>query len=193
MAPPAVAKPRILELPNNSILTFLQKTEKVARAGVIRDKATCDPSMLPRRGYEPVDDAEDDAMRAEAGTNGGGGGGGSAHYTSIPTIAASTSDRRREQGATSSSRGEDSIARTSGTAAGAVAGAAFNGHGSGGGAAEGGMTVRILDVKGQIYSLVVRPEITVHELKTRLVEEAGVEIARQRIIYGGKVRGTRKV
>lgn len=55
------------------------------------------------------------------------------------------------------------------------------------------MTVRILDVKGQIYSLVVRPETTVHELKTRLVEEAGVEIARQRIIYGGKVRGTRKV
>lgn len=75
MTPPAVAKRRILELPNISILTFLQETEKVARAGA-RDKATCDPSMLPRRGYEPVDDAEDDVMRAEAGTNGGGGGGG---------------------------------------------------------------------------------------------------------------------
>lgn len=135
-----------------------------------------------------MDDAEDDAIRAEAGTNGGGGGGRSALYTSIPTTSASTSDGRIEQGSTSAtSRGEDNIGRTPGAAA-APAAAAFNGHGSGGGAAEGGMTVRILDVKGQIYSLGVRPETTVHELKTRLVEEAGVEIARQRIIYGGKVR-----
>lgn len=136
-----------------------------------------------------MDDAEDDAIRAEAGTNGGGRGGRSTHYTSIPATATiSSSDRRREQGATSSSsRGDDSIARTPGAAA--APAAAFNGHGSAGDASEGGMTVRILDVKGQIYKLVVRPETTVHELKTRLVEEAGVEIARQRIIYGGKVRG----
>lgn len=137
--------------------------------------------MLPRRGYEPVDDVEDDATHEESATNGGGGGGRSALYSSIPTTAVSTSDRRREHGATSSSssRGE----RT----AGAAAAPAANDHASAA-ADEGGMTVRILDVKGETYTLVVRPETTVHELKTRLVEEAGVEIARQRIIYGGKVR-----
>eukprot|EP00904_Undaria_pinnatifida_P007381 jgi/Undpi1/3773/HiC_scaffold_16.g07142.m1 len=136
--------------------------------------------MLPRRGYEPVDDVEDDATHEESATNGGGGGGRSALYSSIPTTAVSTSDRRREQGATSSSssRGE----RT----AGAAAAAAANDHASAA-ADEGGMTVRILDVKGETYTLVVRPETTVHELKTRLVAEAGVEIARQRIIYGGKL------
>lgn len=53
---------------------------------------------------------------------------------------------------------------------------------------DGRMAVRILDVRGQFYPLRVRPETTVGELKLMLVDATGVELARQRIIYGGKVR-----
>ena len=53
---------------------------------------------------------------------------------------------------------------------------------------EGSMMVRVLDVQGQTYTLRVRPGTRVSELKTRLVEIAGMEIARQRTIWSGKVR-----
>lgn len=53
--------------------------------------------------------------------------------------------------------------------------------------ADGGMTVRILDVQGETYNLSVSPCTTVREIKNMLLEEAEVEIGRQRIIYGGKV------
>lgn len=52
---------------------------------------------------------------------------------------------------------------------------------------DGTMTVRVLDVGGQFHPLRVRPETSVRELKQLLIEETGVEFARQRIIYGGKV------
>lgn len=53
---------------------------------------------------------------------------------------------------------------------------------------DGRMAVRILDVRGQFYPLRVRPETTVGELKLMLVDATGVELVRQRIIHGGKVR-----
>lgn len=54
--------------------------------------------------------------------------------------------------------------------------------------ASDGMKVRILDVQGQTYWVTVAPDMTVRELKAMLEEVAGVETARQRIIFGGKVR-----
>lgn len=51
-----------------------------------------------------------------------------------------------------------------------------------------GMKVRVLDVHGEAYWVSVTPETTVQELKEKLVQLSGVEITRQRIIYGGKVR-----
>ena len=123
-------------------------------------------TMLPRRGYEPVDSVEENLTRGEV-TNESGDGRRSG-YASITTGGPSESNAEpragRDDGSTSSaSNGLDDDS-------------------------EGSMTVRVLDVQGQTYTLRVRPETRVSELKTRLVEIADVEIARQRIIWSGKVR-----
>lgn len=127
--------------------------------------------MLPRRGYQPVDGAEDDAQQNE--TRDHGGGGRRSGYTSIPSNGSSDGNSDQRAPAPSSADG------TSRKAVGIDSDDT-----------EGNMTIRVLDVQGQTYKLRVRPETRVGELKARLLEIAGVEIARQRIIWSGQVRGT---
>lgn len=127
--------------------------------------------MLPRRGYEPVDDAEDDSPQDE--TRDHGASGLRSGYTSIPSNGSSDTNADRRTPAPSSADG------TSRKAVGIDSDDT-----------EGSMTIRVLDVQGQTYKLRVRPETRVGELKARLHEIAGVEIARQRIIWSGQVRGT---
>lgn len=127
--------------------------------------------MLPRRGYEPLDDGtEDDAGRTTAHSDDcehpSGSKNTSAIYTSIPAAADQSSSSAAAAGASTP---------------------ADNAEGRGADIEGGGMMIRVLDVQGKTYPLSVRKESTIHELKTRLIEVAGVEIARQRIIFGGKV------
>ncbi|CAM9450146.1 unnamed protein product, partial [Ectocarpus sp. 4 AP-2014] len=132
-------------------------------------------SMLPRRGYELVDDVDED---------------------SAPDLPAATASERDDDHHV---QGELSALSSSVPAAAAAGG---KGNGSDGvnsrtaGAGEvrsddedddGRMTVRVLDVRGQFYPLRVTPETSVRELKLMLVDAAGVEVPRQRIIHGGKM------
>ncbi|CAB1098532.1 unnamed protein product [Ectocarpus sp. CCAP 1310/34] len=131
--------------------------------------------MLPRRGYEPVDDVDEDSapdMQAAAASERDDD-----HHVqeelsalccSVPAAAATggkgngsdgVNSRTAEAGEVRSDDEDD----------------------------DGRMTVRVLDVRGQFYPLRVTPETSVRELKLMLVDAAGVEVPRQRIIHGGKV------
>lgn len=145
--------------------------------------------MLPRRGYEPVDDGDDVGNHEGTRTNGGGRGGGlggRSAYTSIPTqnLPLALEDRLGREGFANGADPQNGGVVTVDNAAHDGATARRLGSGDGG---DSEMTVRILDVQGQSYSLDVRPETTVRELKGTLVDVAGVEMSRQRIIWGGKV------
>lgn len=145
-----------------------------------RDTACDTASMLPRRGYEPVDDGNEDNTSA-------------LHET--------TSSRRSDH--TISAEGERSalylptqvtendpigIDKTKTTISNDDNSTGASGSGSEGD--DSGMTIRVLDVRGVFYPLRgLTPETTVRELKLMLVTETGVEIARQRIIHAGKVSG----
>ncbi|CAM9784422.1 unnamed protein product [Scytosiphon promiscuus] len=136
--------------------------------------------MLPRRGYEPVDDGDED------NTN-----------TLQHTITGShRGDHTRRAEAERSTLRFPNPAVTEDAAAGkdknteATTSNAEKGTGDGGKKDECGMTVRVLDVRGVFYPLRgLTPETTVGELKLMLVTETGVEIARQRIIHAGKMLG----
>lgn len=116
--------------------------------------------MLPRRGYEPVDDRDGDDPTHQSNSSTSPGASNIEHHLANPNPGAmpdainksTTSD-------TELSDGEE----------------------------DGRITVRVLDVRGQFYPLRVHPESTVRELKQDLVNATGVEFGRQRIIYGGKV------
>ncbi|CBN76955.1 conserved unknown protein [Ectocarpus siliculosus] len=132
--------------------------------------------MLPRRGYEPVDDVDEDsapdlqaAAASERDDDHHVQGELSALCSSVPAAAAAAG------GKGNSSDGVNS--RTAG--AGEVR--------SDDDDDDGRMTVRVLDVRGQFYPLRVTPETSVRELKLMLVDAAGVEVPRQRIIHGGKM------
>lgn len=109
--------------------------------------------MLPRRGYEPVEDAED--------------------YVHSETVTNNSNLTRSEYSPIPASVPDE---ETGGAPPDAIAAKASS-----------EMTVRILDVQGQTYSFSVLPTTTVREIKDMLSETAGVEIALQRIIFGGKV------
>lgn len=120
--------------------------------------------MPTRRGYDPVDDED---LRQENNERLRSG------YSAIPSEGVERATEDPGEAPQSSEDTPETPRPTQSDAAG-----------------PGSMRVRILDVQGQIYSISVTPEMTVRELKTMLVEVAGVEISRQRIIYGGKVRYT---
>lgn len=135
--------------------------------------------MLPRRGYEPVDDVDED---------------------SAPSPRAAAAGRERDDDHVG--QGERSaLCNSSSSSVPAAAGGKGNGSdgvnsrtaGDDSGSDDdedddGRMTVRVLDVRGQFYPLRVTPETSVRELKLMLVDATGVEVPRQRIIHGGKVR-----
>lgn len=140
--------------------------------------------MLPRRGYEPVDDedaAPSPSPREPTGRR------NSTLRSSYASIQAAESASLNENDPSSSSGvAASDCANASNTRTAALSGTVL-GTDEEENKDVNGMTVRILDVQGQTYPLSVSPGTTVRELKTMLVEAAGVEIARQRIIHGGKV------
>lgn len=127
--------------------------------------------MLPRRGYEPVVEREDtDDNNCDEAINGDSSNDNTNDYNQNDTT-----QRSEERNA-------------SGTADVAAGGTeTLGGLGLAAVEANGEITVRILDVQGETYSLSVSPGTTVHEIKNMLLETAEVEISRQRIIFGGKV------
>lgn len=147
--------------------------------------------MLPRRGYEPVEDAaEEDGATQDTNVNNNRRG--RSAYASVPTnvteerpINRNSSTRSIEDTVVDDDDDDDVGAHEQQGRSSTASNAAVATTRSSDAAA--GMAVRILDVQGQTYSLPVSPETTVRELKERLVEVAGVEIGRQRIIHGGKV------
>lgn len=140
-------------------------------------------AMLPRRGYEPVEDVDEHDVTTQeinASSSRGDRRGRPSAYTSVPTNVVEPNARNTIEDTTVvDDNGAHQQGRSS-TASNAAVATRDND-------AATGMVVRILDVQGQTYSLPVTPETTVRELKERLVEAAGVEIGRQRIIHGGKV------
>lgn len=141
-------------------------------------------TMLPRRGYEPVEDVDEDDITTQeinASNRRGDRRGRPSAYTSVPRNVVEPNARNTIEDTTVvvDDTGAHQQGRSS-TASDAAVATRDNDVAT-------GMAVRILDVQGQTYSLPVTPETTVRELKERLVEVAGVEIGRQRIIHGGKV------
>lgn len=114
--------------------------------------------MLPRRGYEPVDDGDEDDTTNQSNSS------SSAGARNITPTSTTTGDNNAKSSTTSD-----------------------NENGGNDGEEDGKITVRVLDVRGQFYPLRVHPENTVRELKQDLVNATGVEFERQRIIHGGKV------
>lgn len=119
--------------------------------------------MLPRRGYEPVDDGDDDDMNGTTMDSSSSSAGALNDIT--PTSTTTDGDNAKP-----TTRDDD--------------------NDSSDGEEDGRITVRVLDVRGQFYPLRVHPETTVRELKQNLVNVTGVEFGRQRIIHGGKVRSS---
>lgn len=132
--------------------------------------------MLPRRGYEPVDDVDEDSspdLQAAAASERDGDHHVqeelSALCSSVPAAAAAGGKGNGSDGVNSRTAGACEVRSEDEDD-------------------DGRMTVRVLDVRGQFYPLRVTPETSVRELKLMLVDAAGVEVPRQRIIHGGKVR-----
>ncbi|CAM9774001.1 unnamed protein product, partial [Ectocarpus fasciculatus] len=136
--------------------------------------------MLPRRGYEPVDDVDEDSAPAlQAAAAASERDDDHAAQGERSALCSSSSSVQEAAGGTAGKNGSsDGVnSRTAGDDDG----------GSDDEDDDGRMTVRVLDVRGQFYPLRVTPETSVRELKLMLVNAAGVEVSRQRIIHGGKM------
>lgn len=137
--------------------------------------------MLPRRGYEPVDDGDEDINPALHPMTGsyhsdharGEREGSALRLSAAPVTENNAAGKKNKPKPTTSNNDKGAAASSSGVK---------DEDG-------GGMTIRVLDVRGVFYPLRgLTPETTVGELKLMLVTETGVETARQRIIHAGKVR-----
>lgn len=140
-------------------------------------------TMLPRRGYEPLEGVDDDdegtGDENKSPSLSGGNNSGRRNRSDYSPIVSPSSDDLTISVPDSDTIISDPNAHNSDS----------NKRGNPDKiGSDGGFKIRILDVQGQTYSLSVSAGMTVRELKVMLVDVAGVEVARQRIIYGGKVR-----
>ncbi|CAM9481548.1 unnamed protein product, partial [Hapterophycus canaliculatus] len=133
--------------------------------------------MLPRRGYEPVDDGDEENTNASHAITG-------SHLNDNTGAEEERSARRLCNSVTENDAiGKEKAQSTTNND---EEGAGALGSGNEGG--DNGMAIRVLDVRGVFYPLRgLTPETTVRELKLMLVTETGVEMERQRIIHAGKM------